>query len=39
MILTRERLNMLILKYGKQAKLIDVIKREVQLNEQGNNFR
>lgn len=31
MILTRERLNMLILKYGKQAKLIDVIKREVHI--------
>ena len=28
MILTREKLNMLILKYGKQARLIDVIKGE-----------
>jgi len=28
MILTREKLNLLIAKYGKHAKLIDVIKRE-----------
>ena len=28
MILTREKLNMRISKYGKQAKLIDVIKGE-----------
>ena len=28
MILTREKLNMLIAKYGKQARLIDVIKGE-----------
>ena len=28
MMLTREKLNLLIAKYGKQARLIDVIKRE-----------
>lgn len=39
MILTRENLNMLIAKYGKQARLIDVIKRELITNEQGNYFR
>ena len=28
MILTREKLNLLIIKYGKHARLIDVIKGE-----------